>query len=289
MRMTLELGGLLLAVQAFVASAQNCPSIHVFGARETTVAPGYGSAGALVQQIQSAYPGTTSEAITYPACGGGASCGGIPYGVSARQGTAAVASAVNNFNQRCPNTQLVLVGYSQGGQIMDNAFCGGGDTSAGITDPSIPISSAAQAQIKAAIFLGDPRYRYGQAYGVGTCRASGFAARPAGFTCPNASKVQLYCDSQDPYCCNGNDANHHQQYVSIYGSQAMSFIRARLNASGGGGTQPPAPTSTSGGGGGGGTCSSLWGQCGGNGWSGPTCCSSGRCNKVNDWYSQCVN
>jgi len=56
---------------------------------------------------------------------------------------------------------------------MDNAFCGGGDTSAGITDPSIPISSAAQAQIKAAIFLGDPRYRYGQAYGVGTCRASG--------------------------------------------------------------------------------------------------------------------
>ncbi|RYP40886.1 hypothetical protein DL767_001367 [Monosporascus sp. MG133] len=35
-------------------------------------------------------------------------------------------------------------------------------------------------------------------------------------------------------------------------------------------------------------CASLWGQCGGNGWSGATCCSSGsHCAYVNDWYSQC--
>ncbi|KAK3309214.1 glycoside hydrolase family 6 protein [Chaetomium strumarium] len=36
-------------------------------------------------------------------------------------------------------------------------------------------------------------------------------------------------------------------------------------------------------------CASQWGQCGGNGWTGPTCCASGStCVKQNDWYSQCL-
>jgi endo-1,4-beta-xylanase len=38
----------------------------------------------------------------------------------------------------------------------------------------------------------------------------------------------------------------------------------------------------------GGTCSSQWGQCGGQGWNGPTCCSSGTCKYSNAWYSQCL-
>jgi hypothetical protein len=37
-----------------------------------------------------------------------------------RAGIAAMASAVNGFNLRCPNTQLVIVGYSQGGQVADD-------------------------------------------------------------------------------------------------------------------------------------------------------------------------
>jgi len=35
--------------------------------------------------------------------------------------------------------------------------------------------------------------------------------------------------------------------------------------------------------------SPMWGQCGGQGWTGPTTCVSGAvCQKSNDWYSQCV-
>jgi acetylxylan esterase len=101
------------AVDAAILAKRQCPEIHIFGARETTVSPGYGTAGTVVNLVKGAYPGATSEAITYPACGGQSSCGGIQYGDSARQGTNAVASAVNSFNQRCPNTQIVLVGYSQ--------------------------------------------------------------------------------------------------------------------------------------------------------------------------------
>lgn len=103
----------ILLLGATLGAAQSCPQVHVFGARETTVPPGYGTSGPVVNSIVAAYPGATSEAINYPACGGQASCGSVSYASSAVQGVAAVASQVNAFNQQCPNTILVLVGYSQ--------------------------------------------------------------------------------------------------------------------------------------------------------------------------------
>jgi len=37
------------------------------------------------------------------------------------------------------------------------------------------------------------------------------------------------------------------------------------------------------------TCATAWVQCGGTGWTGPTCCDSGfSCSQMNSWYSQCV-
>lgn len=143
---------------------QSCPGVFVFGARETTAPAGFGTAGGLVNMVTQAYPGAQSQAIQYPACGGQSQCGGVPYDQSAAQGTQAVVSAVNSLNQRCPNTKIVLIGYSQGGQIMDNALCGG----AGAT-----LGGNALAAVKAAIFMGDPHNANGLPYNVGTCRAGG--------------------------------------------------------------------------------------------------------------------
>lgn len=107
---------LLFATGALAGNAPrqaDCPPVHVFGARETTAPPGMGTAGSIVDAIVQAHPGATSEAIDYPACGGQAQCGGVAYEASAQQGTQATASAVNGFNERCPDTELVLIGYSQ--------------------------------------------------------------------------------------------------------------------------------------------------------------------------------
>lgn len=90
----------------------SCPSIHIFGARETTASAGYGSAATVVNLILNAYPGATAEAIVYPACGGQSSCGSVSYASSVQQGVTAAAAAVNAFNAECPSTKLVLVGYS---------------------------------------------------------------------------------------------------------------------------------------------------------------------------------
>ena len=37
----------------------------------------------------------------------------------------------------------------------------------------------------------------------------------------------------------------------------------------------------------GGNCAGLWGQCGGNGFNGATCCSEGTCKPVNEYFHQC--
>jgi hypothetical protein len=117
--MLLKAATLMLAARTFASPFEleerqgGCPNVHVFGARETTVSPGYGTAGVVVNLVLNSNPGSNAEAIVYPACGGQASCGGQSYAQSALAGTAAVASAVNSYNTRCPNTKLVLVGYSQ--------------------------------------------------------------------------------------------------------------------------------------------------------------------------------
>ncbi|RGP69723.1 acetylxylan esterase 2 [Fusarium sporotrichioides] len=263
MRASIDSSLLIILANALAAKAQaqSCPEIHIFGARETSVAPGFGSAGALVDMIKADHPGATSEAIDYPACGGQASCGSVEYGASAKQGTEAVTTAVNGLNERCPDTKIVMIGYSQGGQIMDNNICGGPDNGASISDSSVPLSASAVEQVKAVIMLGNPRFINGLAYGVGTCDAGGFDARPEGFTCPNADKVQIYCDAEDPFCCNGNDSAHHQQYVDIYGKQALEFVNSKLSGTAAGGN---AGNGTDAGAGNGGDANGDAGNVGGN-------------------------
>ncbi|KAF7914137.1 uncharacterized protein EAF01_000543 [Botrytis porri] len=267
-----------------------CPEIHVFGARETTAPAGYGTAGVVVNLILAAHPGSTSESISYPACGGQSSCGGISYGNSVVAGVSAVAAAVNAYHTQCPSTKLVLVGYSQGGQIMDDAFCGGGDANNGLTNTAIPIQASAVNMIKAAIFMGNPRYIYGLSYEVGTCKAQGFAPRPSGFSCPSGSKIKSYCDAADPYCCNGSDANTHQGYGTEYGQQALTFVNAQLASSGTSPTTTPSSpgtttTITSPGS----TGVAHYGQCGGTGYTGSTTCAGPyTCTYANAYYSQCL-
>jgi hypothetical protein len=36
-------------------------------------------------------------------------------------------------------------------------------------------------------------------------------------------------------------------------------------------------------------CAALYGQCGGEGFSGAKCCATGACKAMNQWYSQCLN
>ncbi|KAK3369861.1 concanavalin A-like lectin/glucanase domain-containing protein [Podospora didyma] len=90
---------------------------------------------------------------------------------------------------------------------------------------------------------------------------------------------------------------HDYQIVATEGyfsSGSSSITVSEGASSGGGGTTPvsttttaastPAPTTGTGT-----NCAAKWAQCGGQGWSGSTCCASGSTCKVsNAYYSQCL-
>jgi hypothetical protein len=88
---------------------QDCPAIHIFGARETTTPQGFGSSQKVIELIVAANDNVTvtSEAIVYPAAPGTA------YASSVTKGIGAVMNQTMAFNAQCPNSMIIMVGYSQ--------------------------------------------------------------------------------------------------------------------------------------------------------------------------------
>ncbi|KAI2629532.1 carbohydrate esterase family 5 protein [Hypoxylon sp. NC1633] len=230
MKVTRILLGAIATTSAAEASnkarRQDCPKIHIFGARETTAPPGFGSASTVVNLVQQANDGATSESIVYPAAGGNV------YAASVTAGVAAVANQTSTFNQMCPDSKIVMVGYSQGAQIVDDAFCGGPDGFS-LNTTRASVSPGVSEMVAAIILMGDPRHVNGLPFNVGNATAGGFAARPARFRCAAFENIiQAYCDAEDPFCAKGNSTATHQGYGREYGQAALRFVQSRLKESG---------------------------------------------------------
>ncbi|KAJ8119442.1 hypothetical protein ONZ43_g3605 [Nemania bipapillata] len=197
---------LLLAITIDVAAGigrrESCSSLHIFGARETTAPPGFGTASTVIDLIKRVYPTASTEAITYPAAGGSL------YGASVAAGVRAVAVQTNTYFQNCPNSVLVVVGYSQGAQVVDDAFCGGPDGfSLNTTRESV--SAGVSRMVAAIIMMGNPRNVPGRVGNIGNATVGGFAARPVGYRCPAFSTIiRSYCDEADPFCAKGNSSQN---------------------------------------------------------------------------------
>ncbi|KAI1756910.1 glycoside hydrolase superfamily [Xylaria castorea] len=201
---------------------EGCSDLRIFGARETTAPPGFGTAATVVSLIQRSYPAASAESIIYPAAGGNL------YEASVAAGVRAVAAQTNSYFQKCPNTTLVMVGYSQGAQIIDDAFCGGPDGfSLNTTRESV--SAGVSRMVAAIILMGNPRHVPGRVGDIGNATAGGFAARPFGYQCPAfASLIRSYCDEADPFCAKGNSSATHQGYGQVYGQDAVEFVTRKL-------------------------------------------------------------
>lgn len=133
------LGGAMLVGTTATASAQpGCPDVHWIGAagsgeRVDPTADGgmgrvvYRSLQDLAQLLQQDGRTITAEAVQYPAVEVPADGDLLGWGGfigSVDVGTAALAGQYETFTQQCPNTQVVLAGYSQGAMVVHRNLAG---------------------------------------------------------------------------------------------------------------------------------------------------------------------
>jgi acetylxylan esterase len=102
----------LLATSAFALPQTSsppvgsCADVHILVARASGEGKGEGMIGSLSKAIKAAVKGADSEAVDYPAAL-------APYGSSEIKGVKAAKDQLTAYVKRCPNSKMVLMGYSQ--------------------------------------------------------------------------------------------------------------------------------------------------------------------------------
>ncbi|MFD4553694.1 cutinase family protein [Streptomyces sp. NPDC058469] len=186
-------GAGLTTLSAPTASAATCSDLDVVAARGTFEP---GTLGLIVgdpvfSALQKKITGKSlsSYAVNYPA--------DLSL-TSAATGNADVVNHVNAQAAACPNQRFILVGYSQGANVVDNSI---GISSAGavVGSPIVATIPAALAPRVAAVLLfGNPIRALGKSV-TGTYQ----------------SRTIDFCANGDPICQNGGtDVGAHLGYTS---------------------------------------------------------------------------
>lgn len=206
-----------------LASAQPCPDVEVVFARGTGEAPGLGPTGqAFADDLRSRVDGKSLDVypVNYPASNDFATGVDGLYDESAH---------IVSTAQNCPNTKMVLGGYSQGAALMGYATSpvvpDGVDP---VTVPK-PLSPDVAKHVAAVVLFGTPNDR-----------AMSFLGEPPVVIGPMyQSKTIKVCVPEDPVCSDGLNFAAHDTYAdnATMVDQGAAFAAGRL----GGNAGAPAP------------------------------------------------
>lgn len=187
-----------------VAAAQGCPDIEVVFARGTDEPAGLGRVGsAFVDSLSGRVGGRSvgSYAVVYPAT----------FDFLAAAGGANDASAhIQYMMANCPQTRLVLGGYSQGAAVVD-IIAAVPFPAVGFTNPLPP---NAPDFVAAVALFGNPTTKVGLP----------ITASPVW----GSRSIDL-CNGADPVCSPGDDIAAHSNYGPAgFADQAAAFVAGRL-------------------------------------------------------------
>jgi acetylxylan esterase len=152
-------------------SSTACAPLHIIVVRASTERPSQGIIGTLSNLITTALPSTTVEWIHYPARL-------MPdYPWSAYNGTMNATKQLTEYVDRCGGSNgkeatVVLMGYSQGAQVIGDVMCGGGGSGLGVPGTN-PVDQKYQDAVKAIVQMGDPRFVASKTYDFGSATMDG--------------------------------------------------------------------------------------------------------------------
>ncbi|WPG99782.1 carbohydrate esterase family 5 protein [Acrodontium crateriforme] len=160
-----------LATAAPVLPRDDCVSgLYMIVARGTNEAAGEGVTEVVADAIAARVPGSTSVAVDYPATAFGSAI----YPVSVTDGINDTKQKIQDYVDACgDSSRIVLLGFSQGGNVMTDVLAGG-------VDKPAPISDEYGQYITGVAVFGDPTFTVGQSFDRGNATQSGIFARSVG-------------------------------------------------------------------------------------------------------------
>jgi acetylxylan esterase len=230
----------------------------------------------LARGSTSPYPGHLIETVgkvcerlnnkTHPnACGYedveyAAQNGGERWCQSAHEGALNAAAQMQNYTQRCPDSRLIVMGFSQGGSVQLDVLGGGGGELWGCmqdSNPGLDISSAPGSKsaypipilpqhqlltkltwpVAAALIFGATRRSSNQTWTRGGGSISdGVAPRTAlqnAGLAPyaDAGILREYCQPHDPICAphtNDTKMSFHLDYFDKWGDEAAAWVVGKV-------------------------------------------------------------
>ncbi|GME37395.1 Cutinase [Neofusicoccum parvum] len=199
----------------------SCSAVHILIARGTTEEyPG--DMGSLANLIIANNDDADYEDIIYPAT--------FNYISSTQQGMQASMSQLTTYVEACPDSKIILLGYSQGAHVTGDALSGGGGS--GLGAATDPVSTDIGEHVTAVVWYGDPRHVAGQSYDEGTATEDGLyprtAAQLAILNQYYAAKIRSYCDEGDPFCAGGTSVSVHGEYPENYDEEAAAWVQTLL-------------------------------------------------------------
>lgn len=245
------------AVLAGVASAlpelaprqmvtDSCSDVHIFLGKGNNE-PYPGRQGKLVSAICNGLSSCDYEDIQMQNMLSDEYCGAIAQGVT--NGRAQIIA----YNKRCPDSKIVVSGFSQGAQVVGDIFSGAGSTEFnGCVVPFIPaldITSSAGRQVAAILTFGDVRHTAFQPYNYKS-GATGWGLYPRN---PDqlakaihfAGVWRDYCNGGDPVCAGGHNVDEHLNYFDVDTPDAAAWVKERIAAfKGPTKSSAPAPATT---------------------------------------------
>jgi cutinase len=215
-----------------LASAQPCPDVEVVFARGTGEPPGVGPTGQAFVDALRPHVGDRSfnvYPVNYPATDQWAT--GID---GIRDAGAHVVSMAEN----CPNTEMVLGGFSQGAAVM--GFVTSAEVPVGVDPATVPkpLEPDVAEHVSSVVLFGLPNVR-----------AMEFLGQPPVAIGPQyQEKTIKVCATDDAVCSDGMNFAAHNAYAhdGTMIDQGVAFAASRLGASPGGSVSAASPSGGSG-------------------------------------------